>query len=424
MENIFEQYESEVRSYCRHYPVVFEYAKGEFLRDESGRSYIDFFCGAGAVNYGHNNPYIKEKLLNYLSEDRILHSLDMYTTAKRDFIDYFEAKILRPRGLNYKLQFPAPTGTNAVEAALKLARKVTGRPGVFALMGAFHGMTLGALSLTTDAESRAAAGVALTDVTHIPAPYMFPELDTIAYLETILTDDHSGIAKPAAFILESVQADGGVYPLDEEWLRQLRALCDRHGILLIVDDIQVGSARTGWFFSFERAGIVPDIVTLSKSIGGYGLPFSVVMLKPELDVWAPGEHTGTFRGNQLAFVAAKAGLEFMLENHIEDETKRKGEIVRKFLTEEIQPMDSRLAVRGIGLLWGIDFNGMPDPSVSAKMVAECFRNGLIAERAGRGNNVLKIMPPLVIEDEYLYEGLEILKKSLQTVLSQQPASAK
>lgn len=423
METIFEQYESEVRSYCRHYPVVFEYAKGEFLRDESGRSYLDFFCGAGAVNYGHNNPYIKEKLIRYLTEDRILHSLDMYTTAKREFIAYFEDKILHPRGLHYKLQFPAPTGTNAVEAALKLARKATGRSGIFAFTGAFHGMTLGALSLTTDAESRAAAGVALTDVTHIPAPYQFPELDTIAYLETILTDDHSGVAKPAAIILETVQADGGVYPFDAEWLRQLRALCDRHRILLIVDDIQVGSARTGWFFSFERAGIVPDIVTLSKSIGGYGLPFAVVMLKPELDVWRPGEHTGTFRGNQLAFVAAKAGLEFMLENHIEEETRRKGEIVRKFLKEEIEPLDSRLKTRGIGLIWGIDFNGMPDPSISAKVVSTCFQNGLIAERAGRGNNVLKIMPPLVIEDEYLYEGLGILRRSLETVLAEQPAAS-
>jgi len=225
-----------------------------------------------------------------------------------------QEKLLQPRGYNYKIQFTGPTGTNAVEAALKLARKVKGRPGVFALMGAFHGMTLGSLSLTTDADSRAGAGVQLTDVTHIPAPYMFPDFDTINYIETILTDDHSGIAKPAAFVIEAVQSDGGIYPLDVEYLKRLRDLCDRHDILLVVDDIQAGSNRSGNFFSFERAGIVPDIVTLSKSIGGYGMPFSVVLLKPELDIWAPGEHNGTFRGNQIAIVAAKAGLEFMLEN--------------------------------------------------------------------------------------------------------------
>ncbi|SCJ73949.1 diaminobutyrate--2-oxoglutarate transaminase [Neobittarella massiliensis] len=417
--NVFEQYESEVRSYCRNYPTVFEYAKDDILTDENGRRYIDFFCGAGAVNYGHNNDYIKEKLIRYLQEDKILHSLDMYATAKRSFIEYFEEAILAPRGLDYKLQFVGPTGTNAVEAALKLARKYTGRSGIFALMGAFHGMTMGSLSLTTDADSRTGAGVALHDVTHIPAPYMFPALDTIEYIETILCDDHSGIAKPAAIVIETVQADGGVYPLDIKWLQRLRALCDKYEILLVVDDVQVGCGRTGTFFSFERAGIVPDIVTLSKSIGGYGLPFAMVMLKPQLDVWAPGEHTGTFRGNQLAFVSAKAGLEYMLEHDIEAETRRKGAIVDQYLHREILPLDERLQVRGIGLMWGIDFARIP--GASKEMITACFERGLVIERAGRGNDVLKIMPPLIISDDNLQKGLEIVKEALQAVLAAHPA---
>lgn len=410
----FEKYESEVRSYCRHYPVVFTKAKGAFMTDETGRQYLDFFCGAGALNYGHNNPYIKDKLIEYLESDGIIHSLDMYTTAKRDFIETFETKILQPRGLDYKLQFVSPSGTNAVEAALKLARKVKGRSGIFALMGAFHGMTLGALALTTDSCARNAAGVSLDNVTHIPAPYMFPALDTIEYIETILTDDHSGIAKPAAFILETVQADGGIYPLNIEWLKRLRELCTKHDILMIVDDIQAGSARTGWFFSFERAGIKPDIVTLSKSIGGCGMPFSLVMLRPELDLWSPGEHTGTFRGNQLAFVAGKAGLELMLDSHIESEVRRKSVLIERFLQEKICPMDSRIQVRGIGFMWGLDFEKIP--GASEAMVTTCFRNGLIAENAGRGNNVLKLFPPLTISDEDLNMGLEIVRKSLAEVL--------
>lgn len=416
MKNIFEQYESEVRSYCRNYPVTFKYAKNEFLKDENNQEYIDFFCGAGALNYGHNNDYIKKELISYLQEDKIIHSLDMYTTAKREFIEYFEKNLLEPRGYSYKIQFTGPTGTNAVEAALKLARKVKKRPGVFALMGAFHGMSLGALACTTDAESRAAGGVPLSNVTHIPAPYMFPELDTIEYIDRILTDDHSGIEKPAAFIIEAVQADGGIYPLDPVWLQRLRALCDKHDILLIVDDIQVGCARTGYFFSFERAGIIPDIVTLSKSIGGYGLPLSLTLIKPELDVWSPGEHTGTFRGNQIAIVAAKAALEILLKDNIEEETKRKGKIIEQYLKEQIAPLNNLLEVRGIGLIWGIDFNKMSDSSISKKMVKKCFENGLITERAGRGNNVLKIMPPLTILDENLIKGLDILKKSLQEIL--------
>ncbi|MBE5817334.1 MAG: aminotransferase class III-fold pyridoxal phosphate-dependent enzyme, partial [Clostridiales bacterium] len=253
--NIFDLYESEVRSYCRNYPVVFDKAKNEFLYDVDGNAYLDFFAGAGAINYGHNNDAIKQSLIDYIANDRIMHALDMHTAAKSDFIEYFQEKILKPRGFDYKIQFTGPTGTNAVEAALKLARKVKKRTGIFAMMGAFHGMTMGALSLTTDADSRAGAGVPLHDVTHIPAPYMFPELDTIKYMETLITDDHSGVAKPAAIILEPVQADGGVYPFDAEWLRRLRALCDKHDILMICDDIQVGNARSGHFFSFEHAGI-------------------------------------------------------------------------------------------------------------------------------------------------------------------------
>mgnify|MGYP002265331407 CR=1 FL=1 len=317
----FEEYESQVRSYCRNFPTVFTTAKGSFLYDEDGKEYIDFFCGAGGLNYGHNNEYIKEKVLEYLQSDGVMHALDMYTAPKREFLEFYEEKILKPRGLNYKIQFPGPTGTNAVEAALKLARKVTGRNNVFAMMGGFHGMTLGSLALTTDASSRAGAGVPLYHVTHIPAPYMFPELDTIHYMETLLTDDHSGVEKPAAIVLETVQADGGINPFPVEWLQRVRTLCDKYDILMIVDDIQVGCARTGWFFSFERAGIVPDIVTQSKSIGGYGMPFALVLIKPELDIWSPGEHNGTFRGYQLSMVAAKAGLEVMLNERVEDKVR-------------------------------------------------------------------------------------------------------
>ncbi len=337
--NIFESYESEVRSYCRNFPTVFTRAKGPLLYDEEGREYIDFFCGAGALNYGHNPDLIRDRLVEYLQCDGVMHALDMYTRPKREFIEFYEEKVLKPRGLNFKLQFPGPTGTNAVEAALKLARKVKGRPGIFALMGAFHGMTLGSIALTTDAASRAGAGVPLEHVTHVPAPYMFPELDTLKYIETLLTDDHSGVEKPAAFILETTQADGGIYPMPAEWLRGLRELCDRHDLLLIVDDVQVGCARTGWFFSFERAGIVPDIVTQSKSIGGYGMPFALVLIKPELDIWEPGEHNGTFRGYQLSMVAAKAGLEIMLNERVEEKVQGRAHIFEEYMKkiEDLAP---------------------------------------------------------------------------------------
>ena len=408
---IFEQYESNVRSYCRNFPAIFDTAKGSIITAENGEKYIDFFNGAGALNYGHNNDYIKQKVVDYLMKDGLMHGLDMMTVPKYQLIDTLENKVLKPRGLDYKIMFPGPTGTNAVEAALKLSRKYTHRRTVWALMGAFHGMTLGALSLTSDEGSRGGAGVPLNDVVHIPAPYMFPELDTIKYMETLLSDDHSAVETPAAFILETVQAEGGVYVFDNEFLKGIRRFCDEHGIIMIVDDIQVGNARTGTFFSFERAGIVPDMVVLSKSIGGYGFPFALTLFKPQFDVFAPGEHNGTFRGNQLAMVASKAGLEFMLDNNVEKMARDRGEIIRKYLKENIEPLG--LTVRGIGCIWGID---MLESDKSQAVVKYCFKHNLILERAGRDNGVVKLMPALVVEEETLLKGLEIVKNGILEVL--------
>lgn len=408
MKNYYELYESEVRSYCRTFPTEFKYAKGSTLIDVEGRKYIDFFCGAGALNYGHNNPYIKEKLIEYLNTDGIIHSLDMYAEPKREFIKYFEEEVLIPRGLDYKIQFAGPTGTNAVEAALKLARKVKNRTNIFALMGCFHGMTLGSISLTSDKDSRKGAGVPLNNVTHIPTPYMFEGLDVIAYLDKILSDDHSGIELPAAIILETVQAEGGVYVFDTEFLKGIREICNKYDILMICDEIQIGNCRTGNFFSFERANIVPDIVTMSKSIGGIGLPLALTLIKKDLDIWKPGEHNGTFRGFMPAMITAKAGLEFMKNANIEAKVKEKEKIVKDYLEANVKGFD----IRGIGLILGID---VFDEKLSRTIVAKCFENGLVLERAGRNNSVVKLMPALTIEENELKAGLEILVNAIHEV---------
>jgi len=412
-QGIFETYESEVRSYCRTFPTIFTRAKGSILWDQDGRSFIDFFNGAGALNYGHNPDFIKSRLIDYLQNDGIIHALDMYTVAKGDFIETFETRILQPRGLTYKLMFPGPTGTNAVEAALKLARKVTKRTNVLAFMGAFHGMTLGSLALTSDRGSRGGAGLPLGNVTHIPAPYQFGDDFALTYLKTILSDDHSGIDLPAAIVVETVQAEGGVYVFSDDFLRGVAEIAHDNGILLIVDDIQVGCSRTGTFLSFERAGLKPDIVCLSKSIGGYGLPFSLTMFSPELDIWTPGEHNGTFRGNQLAMVAAKAGVEITLDQGIEAGVRHRGEIIGDFLNREIAKRWDGVEVRGIGCIWGIDVH---DDATAAKTSRACFDHGLILERAGRKNGVVKLMPSLVIPDDTLLEGLGIIRDALATIL--------
>ena len=413
---VFEKFESNVRSYCRKYPVIFSKAKGSLLIDQNGTEYIDFLCGAGSCNYGHNNDYIKNKVIEYLQNDGLIQGLDMYTFAKGEFIEYMQDSILIPRGYDYKILFPGPTGTNGIEAALKIARKVKGRTNILALMGGFHGMSLGALSLTTERFAREGGGVPLGNVTHIPHPSMMKDFDTIAYIDMILSNDHSGVDKPAAIILESVQGEGGINIVSNEWLRDIRALCDKHDMLLILDEIQTGCCRTGSFFSFERAGIKPDIVVMAKSIGGIGMPCSITLVKPEYDALAPGEHNGTFRGFQLAFVAGKAALEFMTANNVEGETVRKGKIVDTFLAENLPKIDPKLTYRGMGLMWGIDFKDYP-AGTSQKIRQLCFENKLILELSGSEDAVVKLLPPLTIDDSLLLKGLEIVRKSISQAIS-------
>ncbi len=412
--NIFEQRESNVRSYCRSFPAVFKTAKMSTLTDENGKTYVDFFAGAGALNYGHNNDYIKERLIAYLAEDGLTHALDMFTEAKRDFLTVFTDKILEPRGMDHKVAFCGPTGTNAVEAALKLARKVKKRSGIFAFTGSFHGMTMGSAAVTSSVSFENSIGVNRVGVTFLPYPFGFYNtFDTIAYMEEVLKDDHSGVEKPAAVIVETVQCEGGICVAPTEWLKRLRDLCDRYDILLIVDDIQAGCGRAGTFFSFERAGIMPDMVILSKSISGYGLPMALLLLRPNLDIWAPAEHNGTFRGVQLALIGARAGIEFRESYNFDEQTQQKGEWLRKYIRENILPLDAAFEVRGLGLVNGIDVH---DGALAKRIMETCFANGLILERAGRNDEVVKLMPPLVITQEELAKGAEILKQSFINVL--------
>ena len=413
-----EQHESAVRSYCRSFPVVFQRAKGSFMYTENGEKYLDFFNGAGALNYGHNNDFLKEKILAYLNSDGIIHALDLYTDAKEEFLKAFHTHVLSKLGADYKVQFCGPTGTNANEAALKLARKCKQRNNVLAFTGSFHGMTLGSLSVTSGTDIRRGAGVPLSNVTFMPFPSGFNKsFDTIAYMENVLTDDHSGVEKPAAVIFETVQAEGGVNVAQIEWLQRLEKLCRAHDILTVCDEIQVGCGRTGTFFSFQRAGILPDMISVSKSVSGYGFPMSLLLVKEQYDIWKPGEHNGTFRGNQLAFVAAKAALEYREQNHLEQQVARSEQFIRAYLEEQILPLHPLLQARGIGMIWGIDFAGIDSSGSLTKRVANaCFARRLVIERAGRKDTVLKLMPALTTTREELQQGLDIIRDAVRDVL--------
>lgn len=413
--NIFNEMESEVQSYARSFPVVFNKAKDCFLYGEDGKRYIDFLSGAGSLNYGHNNDALKQALLEYIAEDGITHGLDMHSAAKARFLEVFRDKILQPRHMEYVLQFTGPTGTNAVEAALKIARKVTGRTNIISFTNGFHGCSLGAVAATGNQHHRGGAQVSLNDVDRMPfCGYYGRDVDTIKMMDKLLSDPSSGIDKPAAAIVEAVQGEGGLNVASTDWLKALQALCKKHDILLILDDIQSGCGRTGTFFSFEPAGIEPDIVTLSKSLSAYGLPFAVVMIKPELDKWLPGEHNGTFRGNNHAFVTAAAAIEHYWSNdELETDIKEKAKIVSaRFKKIAETHGETTLRLKGRGLMQGIDCK---TGELAAKVCAKAFENGVVIETAGNHSQIVKCFCPLTISVDALNEGLDKLEQSFAEV---------
>jgi len=404
--------ESEVRTYSRSWPVVFVSGRGSRLHDDRGRAYLDFFTGASALNYGHNHPVLKRALLDYLEGDGVTHSLDMFTSARSAFLAELDARVLRPRHLDYRVQFPGPTGTNSVEAALKLARKVTGRQTVVAFTGAFHGMSLGALAVTGNAGKRAGAGVPLGATWRLPYDgFAGGDVCGLTLLRTMLDDSSSGMDLPAAVIVETVQGEGGVNPARFTWLADLADLCRSRGILLIVDDIQMGCGRTGPFFSFEGAGVVPDIVCLSKSISGYGLPMALTLFRSELDVWQPGEHNGTFRGHNPAFVTGRAALEeFWADDMLEKQTRVRELLMREHLGALAREHAPHVVdVRGRGLVWGV---GFADPRLARAVADEAFARGLLVETAGSRDEVVKLLPALTTADDELAEGLDVLRAAM------------
>ena len=412
----FDRRESEVRGYIRSFPVVFDSARGSTLVAADGREFLDFFAGAGVLNYGHNNPLFTRALIEYLERDGIIHGLDMATSAKKAFIETFERLVLAPRGLNHKLQFTGPTGANAVEAALKVARLATGRSNVVAFTNAFHGLSLGGLAATGNSHYREAAGVSLGNVTRLPYDgYLGEGIDTLDLFRKMLDDSGSGLDLPAAVIVEAVQGEGGINVASVQWLQRLREITEARGILLILDEIQSGIGRTGTFFAFEHAGIVPDLITVSKSISGSGLPMSLVLLRPDVDVWKPGAHTGTFRGNNLAFVSARVALEeYWADSSFTDAVNAKSELLRSELQAIADANPERgFVVRGRGLMYGLACD--TDPTLAGRISAEAFRRGLVIETSGAFDQVLKFLPALTISDDELTRGLQIVRESLAAV---------
>ncbi len=415
-ENLLEERESNVRSYSRSFPVTFTSASGSIMKDSTAKSYIDFFTGAGALNYGHNDKDMGRGVIEYIQQGGVIHGLDMATEAKIDFIHEFISTILTPRGLDYKFQFTGPTGTNAVEAALKLARMKTGRSNIIAFSHSFHGVSTGSLATTSNKWFRDASGIPLNNVCFFPFDGYLKGMDTIKYLEKMIDDPSSGVDMPAAIIVESIQGEGGINIATANWLKSIRRLTEERDIVLILDDIQAGCGRTGDFFSFEFASIQPDIVVLSKSISGFGLPMSLLLLRPELDIWKPGQHNGTFRGNNLAFVTGASALrKFWRSEALSISIKEKERTLRTGLREILAKYPDKIVdIRGRGLMYGAECSSS---EYAAQLQNACFQNGLIIERSGAHDEVIKFMPALTVTNEQLVEGLSIFEEAIKCASS-------
>lgn len=412
--DIYEKHESGVRSYCRDFGKQLVSAEGEYVHTEDGARYLDFLMGSGALNYGHNDASMRQALIQYIDRCGIALGLDFHFQSKAEFIEAFVRCVLRPRGFDYRIQFTGPTGTNAVEAALRLARKVTGRQNVVAFTNAFHGCSLGSLAATGAARIRGSSESQLVHVHRMAFDgYLGDTIDTSQILEKMLDDPSSGVTNVAAVILEVIQGEGGINVAGKSWAQAVERIARRHGAILIVDEIQTGCGRTGDFFGFERLGIAPDIVVVAKSISGFGLPMALTLIKPAIDQWNPAEHSGTFRGNGLAFVTAKVALEkFWANADFSDAVHRRATVFEDGLDRIADEFG--LQRKGRGFMQALSFG---DPAHAEKVKQRCMDTGLIVETCGPRGQVIKLLPPLTIPPDSLASGLDLLRRAVAATVA-------
>jgi diaminobutyrate-2-oxoglutarate transaminase len=443
--------ESNARSYPRSLPFAVTEARGIELTDADGDTYLDCLAGAGTLALGHNHPDVVEEVERLLAEDRPLHTLDVTTPEKEAFVDALFDSLPDEFSNSAKVQFCSPAGTDAVEAAVKLAKTATGGRDVLAFQGGYHGMTNGALSLMGDTDAKEPVSGLMPNVHHLPYPdpYRHPfgrdgDHEAVGhFFERVLTDPVSGVADPAGTVLEVVQGEGGSNPAPDEWLQTVRRVTREQDVPMIVDEIQTGLGRTGETWAFERADIVPDVITCSKAVGG-GLPLAVVVYDEELDVWEPGAHAGTFRGHQLAMAAGRVTIRHVLENDLDDHADEMGERLRDPLDDLEDRFDEVGDVRGRGLMLGVEFvdptavddgsrdaDGSasadgdgevppPDGDIASEVKSECFDRGLVIETGGRDSAVARFLPPLIVTPSEIDEIATRFTEAVESVLADRP----
>lgn len=431
--------ESNARTYPRHLPMAIREAHGATVTDMDGNEYYDCLAGAGTLALGHNHPRVVDAMERVLDAGRPLHTLDITTPAKERFVDSLFDSLPSAFSDSAKVQFCSPAGTDAVEAALKLVKTATGNRSVLGFQGAYHGMTNGALALMGDTDAKGPVTGLMNDVHHLPYPHDYrcpfdvggEEGHRLAsrYVENLLEDPESGITEPAGMILEPVQGEAGAVPAPDAWLREIRRITRERDVPLILDEIQAGLGRTGEMYAFEHADITPDVVTLSKAVGG-GLPLAVVVYDESLDVWEPGAHAGTFRGNQLAMAAGEATIDYVLENDLDDHAADVGARLRDRLESTADRFDVVGDVRGRGLMLGVEFVDedadwrgagpyAPDGDLAEAVQAECFERGLIVELGGRESATARFLPPLIVSKEQADDVAAIFDEAVTAAVNGQ-----
>jgi len=418
-----EELEGSAVSYPRGMPMALERGRGATLEDADGNIFIDCFSGAGVMALGHAHPEVLKAAHEQL--DKVTHTLDIPSATRMKLVKAMH-RIL-PKELS-RVFFGGPTGSDAIEQAVKLAKFNTGRYGIIAFEGAYHGMTSTALALTSDSGHKDGLGPLVPGVQFIPFPYRYRNpfgcpkemVDEFAAdkLERVLSDSHSGYSKPAAVILEAVQGEGGTIIPTPIFLQRVREITKAHGVLLICDEIQAGLGRTGKMFSFEHSGIVPDIITISKALGGIGFPISAIAYREELNTMPPGKSIGTFRGNRVAFAAVAAALDWMVENKVPEYAAELGEKVMKRFRDIERNSNILGEARGIGLMVALEIvedseTRKPAPELTRQVRKLAHQRGVMIEVGGHYNNVARLLPPLIISEDLMMKAVDILEGVLK-----------
>ncbi|WP_344420677.1 diaminobutyrate--2-oxoglutarate transaminase family protein [Amycolatopsis minnesotensis] len=419
-----DRWESNARVYSRHFPIAIADAQGSYVRDVDGNVFIDFLAGAGVLSLGHAHPEVMRAATGQFAT--LTHGLDFPTSVRRDFIDAQLSMLPEALRDKMKVHFCGPTGANAVDAALKLCKTATGRGDVVSFQGGFHGSTHAAMALTGLLSQKQPIANGMPGVHFFPYSYCARcpiglrkdtcDTNCASVLERSLHDANGGMAPPAAVVLEMVQGEGGVIPARREFVRRIRDVTAELGIPLVVDEVQTGCGRTGTWFAFEQYDIEPDVIVASKALSGIGMPVALLFYHQRLDTWAPGAHTGTFRGNQVAFAAGAEAVRVVRRDDVLGNVRRRGaQLGQRLAVLQHHPWVRE--VRGLGLIWGIELadprGGGPASEAAASVQALALRNGLIVELGGRADGVVRLMPPLTVTADVVDIACDILLDAIE-----------